>query len=134
MYVWISFDLFIINIFQTLRDVVTDKNLKYRADYNISPSHDISFILFIPSTSGVSVVVRNPDTYTVNFLFLKDHQKLTVFFSASGVQIPQTQFDTCKIINNFPKLLIKRRIYGLEGIGVPSVFKLIRKVEVLSRM
>ncbi len=36
---------------RTLNETVTDKNLRYRPDYNNRPSHSISFMTVISSTS-----------------------------------------------------------------------------------
>ncbi len=56
---------------------------QYLTDYNNNPPNDISFMPVIASTSG-----RLHGEF-VRLLFLQVHRETGVFFTASGVQIPQ---------------------------------------------
>ena len=75
------------DIDRILKETDHDKNLQYRADYNNRPSHDISFIPDITTTSGV---------YTVNlcsFYFYRLIGKLTSFISFLQLQ----EFNMCNL-------------------------------------
>ncbi len=58
-----------------------DKILQYRTDYNNRPSHVISFMCAIPSTSG-----RLHGEF-VRLIFLQTHRETDRFLTASGVQL-----------------------------------------------
>jgi hypothetical protein len=66
-----------------LNESVTDKIRAYHGDYNNRPSKSISFVPTIPST-WTSAQVN-----LWSFYFYKLIGTLTVFFTASGVQLPQ---------------------------------------------
>jgi hypothetical protein len=66
-----------------LNETVTDKIRSYRADYNNRPSHVISFITGIASTSG------RLHSEFVRLLFLQAHRETDRFFATSGVQLSQ---------------------------------------------
>ena len=59
---------------------VTDKILKYRADYNNNPPISVAFMPAIASTSG---------RLHSELLFLQAHRETDRFFAASGVQPAQ---------------------------------------------
>ena len=63
-----------------LNEAAADKILQYRADYKNRPSHTISFMTAVVSTSGHLQCER------VCLLFLQDHRETDRFFAASGVQ------------------------------------------------
>ena len=71
------------DIDRSLNETVTDKNRKYRVDYNINLPNTISFMTVIPSTSG-----RLHSDF-VCLLFLQSHRETDRFFTDSGVQLPQ---------------------------------------------
>ena len=73
------------DIDRTLNESAADKVLQYRADYNNRPSHVITFIHAIPSTSA-----RLHSEFVL--LFLQVHRETDRFRAASGVQIAQSAF------------------------------------------
>ena len=66
------------NIDRTLNEAAADKVLQYRADYNNRPSHTISFMSAIASTSG------RLHFEFVRLLFLQAHRETDRFLAASG--------------------------------------------------
>ena len=69
---------------RTLNETGADKNLQYRADYNNRPSHDISFMPTISSTSC------RLHSELVFLLFLQDHREADRFLATSGVHLTQS--------------------------------------------
>ena len=67
-----------------LNESDTDKIRQYRADYNNRPSNVISFMSSIVGTSG------SLDSEFVRLLFLQTHRETDLFFTASGVQLAQS--------------------------------------------
>ena len=69
---------------RSLNEDVTDKILKYRADYNNNPPHSVAFMPAITSTSGrlLSEFIR--------LLFLQTHRETDRFFGTSGVYPAQS--------------------------------------------
>ena len=63
----------------SLNEAAADKIRQYRADYNNRPSHSISFMPAIASTSG------RLHSEFVRLLFLQAHRETDLFFAASGV-------------------------------------------------
>ena len=61
------------DIDRTLNETTDDKTLQYRVDYNNCPSHSISFMSVIASTSG------SLHCEFLLLLFVQVHRKLTVF-------------------------------------------------------
>jgi hypothetical protein len=74
------------DIDRTLNEAAADKVLHYRADYNNRPSHAISFMPAIASTSG------RLHCEFVCLLFLQDHRETDRFLAASVVQLAQKHF------------------------------------------
>jgi hypothetical protein len=72
------------DIERSLNETVDDKIRKYRADYNNNPPNIVSFMSAIASTSG------RLHSEFVRLLFLQAHRETDRFFSASGVQLAQT--------------------------------------------
>ena len=64
-----------------MRMFTDDKFLQYRDDYNNRPSHSISFMSVIASTSGCL------HGEFVCLLFLQDHRETDRFLETSGVQV-----------------------------------------------
>jgi len=72
-----------------LNEAAAYKIRAYRADYNNRPSHAISFMPAIASTSSVGVYTVN--LYTIcRLLFLQAHRETDRFVAASGVQLAQS--------------------------------------------
>ena len=69
---------------RSLNETVGDKILKYRADYNNNPPHDVAFIPAITSTSG-----RLHSDF-IRLLFLQVHRETDRVFAASGVHPAQS--------------------------------------------
>ncbi len=63
------------------REAAADKVLPYRVDYNNRPSHDITFIPAIASTSGWI------HYEFVCLLFFQTHRETDRFLTASGVHL-----------------------------------------------
>ena len=62
---------------RTLNETVVDKVLQYRTDYNNRPSHGISFMPVIVSTSGCLHIEF------VHLLFLQDHRETDHFLASN---------------------------------------------------
>ncbi len=71
------------DIDRSLNEAAGDKVLQYRSDYNNRPSHAISFMPAIASTSG------RLHCEFVRLLFLQETDR---YLAASGVQLAQTNF------------------------------------------
>ena len=69
------------DIDRTLNEVVVDTIIQYRTDYNNRPSHNISLMSAIVSTSG-----RLHGEF-VCLLFLQGHRETDRFLVDSGVQL-----------------------------------------------
>ena len=69
---------------RSLNETVTDKILKYRADYNNNPPNSVSFMSVVDSTSG------RLHSEFIRLLFLQTHRETDRFFAASGVQLAQS--------------------------------------------
>ena len=65
---------------RSLNEAVTDKILKYHADYNNNPPISTAFIPAITSTSG------RLHCEFIRLLFLQTHRETDRFFATSGVQ------------------------------------------------
>ena len=74
------------DIDRRLNEAAVDKILQYRDDYNNRPSHAISFMSAIASTSW-----RLHGEF-VCLLFLQAHRETDRFLTASGVQLAQKHF------------------------------------------
>ena len=74
------------DIHRTLNETTTDKILQYRVDYNNRPSHAISFMTVIDSTSGCL------HGEYVWLLFGQVHRGTDRFLASSGVQLAQANF------------------------------------------
>ncbi len=72
------------NLDQSLNDAAADKIRKYRADYNNNPPNTVSFMSAMVSTSG------RLHSEFVRLLLLQVHRETDRFFTASGIQIAQT--------------------------------------------
>jgi hypothetical protein len=72
------------DIEKSLNEVADDKIRKYRADYNHNPPTTVFFMSPITSTSG-----RLHGEF-IRLLFLQTHRETDRFFTASGVQVPQS--------------------------------------------
>jgi hypothetical protein len=72
------------NIDRSLNEATDDKIRKYHADYNNNPPLSVSFMPGIASTSG------RLHSEFIRLLFLQAHRETDRFFTASGVQLPQT--------------------------------------------
>jgi hypothetical protein len=70
-----------------LNEASADKIRQYRTDYNNRHSTAISFVSTISSTSGCL------HSEFVSFLFVQAHRETDLFFTPSGVQLPQTNRD-----------------------------------------
>ena len=73
---------------RSLNEVATEKNLKYRADYNNNPPISVAFVPAIASTSG------RLHSEFIRLLFLQAHRETDRFFAASGVQPAQSNRGT----------------------------------------
>ena len=73
-----------VTIDRSLNEDATDKIRKYRADYNNNSPNTVSFIPAIASTSA------RLHSEFIRLLFLQAHRETDLFFSASGVQIAQS--------------------------------------------
>jgi hypothetical protein len=69
---------------RSLNEVVTDKIIKYRGNYNNNPPNGTSFMSAIGSVSG-----RLHREFE-RLLFLQDHRETDRFFAASEVQFPHS--------------------------------------------
>ena len=69
---------------RSLIEAAADKIRKYRSDYNNRPPNPISFMFPIVSTSG------RLHSEFITLLFLQTHRETDHFFTASGVQLAQT--------------------------------------------
>ena len=73
-----------------LNEAAADKIRQYHTDYNNRPSHPISFMSSIVSTSGWT------HSEFVCLLFLQVPRENDRFLSASGVQLAQSHFHWCR--------------------------------------
>jgi hypothetical protein len=69
-----------------LNEAAADKVRHYRADYHNRPSHAISFMPAVASTTGRLLCEL------VRLLFLQAHRETDRFLAASGVQLAQSHF------------------------------------------
>ena len=109
---------------RTLNEDGTDKILQYRVDYNNRPSHVISFIPPIVSTSGCL------HGEFVWFLFLQTHREIDRFLAPSGVQIVETNFHVrlseffsqlkSKFDNILTKVVLLRVNLNIDGSPITS--------------
>ena len=79
------------NIDRTLNEDAPDKILQYRADCNNLPSHSISFMPVISSTSG-----RLHGEFV--HLFLQAHRETERFRETSRVQLEKTNFHFRRVV------------------------------------
>jgi hypothetical protein len=114
---------------RSLNESATDKIRKYRADYHNNPPNAISFMPAFANTSG-----RLHSDFLL-LLFLQAHRETDRFFTASGVQLPQStsgQFHyrraafsshlrgKSKIGNILGKAEVLRIILNIDGAPVSS--------------
>ena len=112
------------DIDRTLNKVTVDKVSQYRIDYNNRPSHDISFMSAIFSTSGCLHCVFEC------LLFLQTHRETDRFLASSGVHLVQKHFHSrhtvfssqfkCKVDHIFVKAVALRIMLYIDGSPIGS--------------
>jgi hypothetical protein len=112
---------------RSLNEAVTDKILKYRADYNNNPPTSVTFMPTITSTSG------RLHSEFIRLLFLQAHRETDRFFAASGVQPAQSNHGTfhykytdflrqlkSKIVSSLAKPAVMRLNLNIDGAPITS--------------
>ncbi len=111
----------------SLNEDVTEKNWKYRSDYENNPPNVNFFMSAVGSTSG------RLHREFVLLLFLQTHWETDRFFAVSGVVGTGTPKDEDEV-NRREVCECDGWVCVCETMGEPSIFRVIRKVVVLSRM
>ena len=106
---------------RSLNETATDKIRQYRADYINRPSHDITFMTSIASTSG------SLHSEFVLLLFLQAHWETDHFLADTGVQLVKTNqhFRRAVFSSQFKSkvghILVKVRLLTSSlSLGVPG--------------